>query len=323
MDCPEASIATEAAERFALCAVSTCKPAANTQQQYRPPVPLDNSSIEADILALCERTVPNCMLASHLRPPPAPPRVPILVDMAMEFQQTTVASGDFTQYLRQNIAADDIEYCAGLDQGTADWKQQRLGRITACPIYDTMHFTGTKLDGSLVRTIVDGSHLHQQGHRLWPPAPESVAWDMYLQKHQQDHPSASVETTGLHVHQGVPFLTASPDRMVSCDVCGPGILEIKCSHKYRSEHPLKVAALVTYYVRLDEYTNSIILKDTSLLYYQIQCQMGACKKSCCDFVHYTDCGIATCLIDLDALVWDDIIRQSSHFFAMYVLPKIC
>ena len=34
--------------------------------------------------------------------------------------------------------------------------------------------------------------------------------------------------TGLVIHEGLPYLAASPDLEVKCKCCGAGLVEIKC-----------------------------------------------------------------------------------------------
>ena len=42
-----------------------------------------------------------------------------------------------------------------------------------------------------------------------------------------------LKPTGLHINEKFSQLWASPDGLIYCDCHGHGILEIKCSHKYK------------------------------------------------------------------------------------------
>ncbi len=54
------------------------------------------------------------------------------------------------------------------------------------------------------------------------------------------HSSFEVNPTGLHLHIDHPYLGASPDGLVICSCCGPGLLEIKCPYSKRDVDPTLV-----------------------------------------------------------------------------------
>ena len=51
------------------------------------------------------------------------------------------------------------------------------------------------------------------------------------------HQGFTVAESGLFVHPDMPFIGASPDRIISCDCCGKGILEVKCPFCIKDKLP--------------------------------------------------------------------------------------
>ena len=75
---------------------------------------------------------------------------------------------------------------------------------------------------------------------------------------------------------------ASPDGVISCNCCGEGILEIKCSwispENLISEYVTQPDSFLTY-----DDSNKISLKSSHLYMQQIQHQMFVTGKMYCDF----------------------------------------
>ena len=99
-------------------------------------------------------------------------------------------------------------------------------------------------DGSLVRSILQGTRITNNKAIEYEHLNEARARDLYVDHHNSKHESVKVTTTGLHMDPTQPFLAASPDGLVSCDECGEGLLEIKCSFKYCDAEPRQIAASV-------------------------------------------------------------------------------
>ena len=49
----------------------------------------------------------------------------------------------------------------------------------------------------------------------------------YEQAALKHHQGFTVEEAGLFVHPDMPFIGASPDRVINCECCGKGVLEVK------------------------------------------------------------------------------------------------
>lgn len=92
------------------------------------------------------------------------------------------------------------------------------------------------------------------------------------------HVDFSVQPAGLFINPLHPHLGASPDGMISCECCGNGVLEIKCTYKYKDELPTSAIALSdrNYCLKQDE-TGKIIFSNSHQYYDQVQGQMAICN----------------------------------------------
>ena len=187
-------------------------------------------------------------------------------------------------------------------------------------MFPVTRFTGKKPDGTLVRQIIYGSSATSKAMRFGQDN-EDLARQLYTFAHQLQHPDVNVKQTGLHLDPDRPFLAASPYGLVDCPQCGPGLVEIKCSYKYRNMEPGDAAVQQGYHFLLDE-NNLISLRLNSSWYYQVQCQLGACRRACCDVVLFTSKGIAICKVIAAPSVWDEIKSKSRMFFEKYIIPKL-
>ena len=89
-----------------------------------------------------------------------------------------------------------------------------------------------------------------------------------------------MHTSGILISTKYPFLSATPDGVVSCDCCGSGLLEVKCSYKYRDINPSDIAD-VNFYLQTQP-DGTRVLNQTREYYYQVQGQMAIWNKEYCD-----------------------------------------
>jgi len=106
---------------------------------------------------------------------------------------------------------------------------------------------------------------------------------MSLQR--KDHKNLKVDLSGLFIDEVNTFLCASPDRLVSCDCCGAGLLEVKCPLSIAGQDP-KVATLLF----LDDSEGHRILRTNHKYHTQVQMQMALSKRQWCDFFVFSDGG---------------------------------
>jgi hypothetical protein len=126
------------------------------------------------------------------------------------------------------------------------------------------------------------------------------------------HASFKVTRTGLRLHPSYPYLGASPDGIISCSCCGPGLLEIKCPYSKRNEDVSKINDPHFY------------LKDTGVgkkldrrhdYFMQIQGQLFVCDiYEYCDFVRWTPMGVHIERIKKEAAIVNQILPHLHKFF---------
>ena len=63
---------------------------------------------------------------------------------------------------------------------------------------------------------------------MWGCSHEKRAVEDYEQAALKHHQGFTVEEAGLFVHPDMPFIGASPDRVINCECCSKGVLEVKC-----------------------------------------------------------------------------------------------
>ena len=142
---------------------------------------------------------------------------------------------------------------------------------------------------------------------------EKAARPLYLTYlTEKGHVNAQLTLTGLHIDKQYVFLGASPDLLISCDCCKPGLAEIKCPF---IAHPdqLKEQAC------LDE---NLSLKRNHKYFFQIQGQMGITNRCWCDFVMCVGDKVFVERIDFDEKVWNDLQKSLVQFFRRLLLPEI-
>ena len=308
-----------------------------TPSNYKPITPVDTSRIRSKLLALATRTVPNSMLCRHLTPPtpqptaqqpqaaarPQPltqPQLPTMGDLA---QQHVILGGtveDFIPFLRQAVTPGVCHSCQRLQQGAPTWTEQRMGRVTASSALAVTRFSGKNPDGALVKQVVKGSKFSTPATRFGHDN-EDFARQLYIFAHQARHPAATVMTTGLHLDADQPFIAASPDGLVECPECGPGLVEVKCSYKYRDLLPEEAIRQKGSSISVDE-NQQLSLRVKSSWYYQIQCQLGVCKRDWCDLAFFTTKGIAIVRTTFNQETWEEVVSKGNKFFRTFVFPKL-
>ena len=98
-----------------------------------------------------------------------------------------------------------------------------------------------------------------------------VAITQYVDTVSPQHQNFKTQDSSLVINPSYPHLGASPDSFVSCDCCGLGTLEVKCSYCVKTESPENAVEIQTY---LDE---DVHLKKTDAYFYQIQAQLNIVK----------------------------------------------
>lgn len=96
------------------------------------------------------------------------------------------------------------------------------------------------------------------------------------------------------------------------------VYSICSSYVYQNVTPHE-ACNDNHYHLFSDSDNQVRLKLSSPWYTQIQCQLGVCNLSWCDFVFFTKRRIVIDRITFDPDFYVKIIEKSTKFFKKYVL----
>jgi len=168
-----------------------------------------------------------------------------------------------------NIEPIPFAGLVNLEQGSDEWKQARLGHVTASCVADVMAkgkggseaITRKKYKMRLVaeRVTGQGQESFTSSAMEWGTMQEPFARQQYEVLHE-----TFVEKTGFWKHPIHDYVGVSPDGLVGND----GLIEIKCPNSTTHLDYLIADQVPTEY------------------YKQMQCQMWVTNRQWCDFVSY-------------------------------------
>lgn len=295
---------------------------------------LSDKKIQEELYELCRGTG---SLISHVLEPPDgadsdmedEPTPPTIQELAEHFSQNTdhdFINGDmFINYLHENVDSADRRNIEDLTSGqseTQDWFTHRKGRITASIASKVMHFKDNdNFDNYIVKSIMGESNNASTAAMEYGKTNEEVARQLYYHKYKTSHKRFKVSECGLIISEEYPYLGASPDGLVTCNCCHDGIIEIKCSYKFRDVSVTEACRDKTFHCYIAE-NGDVHLKRTSAWYEQIQMQLGVTKKQYCDFVLYTKKELFIERIHLDESFWNSLVNKCEAFYKKFVVPKL-
>ena len=132
------------------------------------------------------------------------------------------------------------------------------------------------------------------------------------------HVDFNLSECGLLVDNACPLLAASPDGIRMCACHGKGLVEVKCSYKYRDCFIGDISDMDTSFY-LDDCLN---LKPSHRYFTQIQFQMYVSECLFTDFVVFTNKGIVVNTIDYDPIFCANLVSKCVDFSRSFVLPEI-
>ena len=128
---------------------------------------------------------------------------------------------------------------------------------------------------------------------------------------------------GFVISSEYPFNGTSPDGYVYDPVATEqyGLVEIKCPYKFRNQTPEDAASDKNFYCAL--VNEKVVLITNHNYYCQVQGQMAITKRSWCDFVVYTTCGISIERIRFDLDFWSrTMLPRLVDFYDNCLCPAI-
>ena len=127
----------------------------------------------------------------------------------------------------------------------------------------------------------------------------------------------------MFVNKDYPWLHATPDFLCSCDCCGEGCGEIKCS--YCIENCNFDKCIMKPSSCLEKKEDSFCLKENHQYYYQVQQQIFTTKRKYCDFVVFAVNKDSSCFIH-DRIYpnhdhWNNVVPKLAKFLESWSPPR--
>lgn len=140
---------------------------------------------------------------------------------------------------------------------------------------------------------------------------------------KESHESFIINQVGLLINYRWPQLGASPDRLVFCECCMGGCLEIKCPYLLHVNNVQDISDYV-------KFKNScVVLKDGVVTldrnhsyYYQVQMQIFVANLQYCDFVIWSPKIFFRERILPDFEFWDKNSGIAVKFHAEIIMPEL-
>ena len=220
--------------------------------------------------------------------------------------------------------ADFLETSTREQSASTVWHDYRKGRITASHFHEVSRYTGKSYPKSIAKSIMQYRNFNQNIPALkWGRENEENARKEYVMAIEGNHTNVQVRSSGLVINPSYLFLGASPDRIVVCDCCGEGLIEIKCTYKYRYDSPTSSTALADHHYFLKDGDNGVVhLSSTHQYCDQVQGQLAICDVKFYDFVCWTTKGLFIERIFQDKNYLTSKLPQFRSFFCKYLLPEI-
>ena len=117
-----------------------------------------------------------------------------------------------------------------MQQASAQWREQRNGRLTDSIFHDIYVRKRSTGPESLIKRVMgyEKSDLSHIPAIKWGVENECVARQLYTNVMSTKHDNFACKLTGLWVSPLYPHLGASPDGVTTCNCHGDGLVEIKC-----------------------------------------------------------------------------------------------
>ncbi|KAK9753665.1 YqaJ-like viral recombinase domain [Popillia japonica] len=120
------------------------------------------------------------------------------------------------------------------------------------------------------------------------------------------------------VHKAIPFLAASPDRVI---IDENGCVEIKCPYRARDMTVLEATQKgVMKFLSINE--GNLQLKHNDNYMYQIQGQLNVADKDFCYFVVWTKKDMWYQKIFKNESMWQKMTQKLKSFYMKALLPEI-
>ena len=214
-----------------------------------------------------------------------------------------------------------IEHNTKNQSSSNAWVEQRKYRLTASNF------------GRIVKRLENiQKNLNENPNKLLNSLTTNTSFSTYATRHGiATEPHAKIEVTnilkddnhkllksydsGTIIYDKFPYISASPDLIISCECCGKGLVEIKCPYTIRDAVPN-----IQNLEQIDKST--LKLNTNHNHYYQIQGQLGISNATHCWYFVYTEHGHYIEKILFDQIFFSKMIEKLSMFWYEFMAPEL-
>lgn len=228
------------------------------------------------------------------------------------------------EFILSREETSKIEKLTRAQHASDNWYVQRAGRITASKFKGVCRTKKESPSISLIKMICyPTKSLFRTKATDWGLEHESVAANEYFEVMEKEHIDMIVNDVGLIVNPRWPEFGASPDRLVFCECCLGGVLEIKCPYLLHTNN----IESIDEYVKLKKScvtlkNEKIILKRDHAYYYQVQMQMFVANLQYCDFVIWSPKIFFKERILPDFQFWEQNCEIAIKFHEEVIVPEL-
>lgn len=220
---------------------------------------------------------------------------------------------------------NSIEVATRKQSENNNWYIQRAGRITASKFKSVCKTNQCKPSLSLIKSICYPTKMifHSKA-TSWGIHHENNAVEEYATSMKgENHEGFQLNEVGLIINSKWPQFGATPDRLVYCECCSRGCLEVKCPYLLYTNDVQDIHE----YLRMKSsclvaYDGIITLKKTHSYYYQIQMQLFISQSHYCDFVIWSPNIFFKERILPDVEMWERNLETAKHFHSQVIMPEL-
>ncbi|KAJ8914046.1 hypothetical protein NQ315_017565 [Exocentrus adspersus] len=184
----------------------------------------------------------------------------------------------------------------------SDWFKQRAGHITASKFRALQHCP------KLI---------------LWGVTNENNAVEEYRKNMEVDHEEFIINDVGLIISTTFPQFGVSPDRIVYCECCLGGCLEVKCPYLLNFNNVTSIEQyLQMRSTCLLKSEGKVILNRTHPYYYQVQAQIFVSELLYCDFVIWSPNIFFKERILPNFEFWEKNYKIAERFHKFIIMPEL-